>query len=61
MPLKDRLRKWKEYEEEEEEHSSLMIWETAGDIGSLRRKLKFGKDGNDSLSIDHKEKYKLPS
>ena len=32
LPLKDRWRKWKELEEEE--HSSLMIWETEEDIVS---------------------------
>ena len=31
-----------------------MIWETGGDIGSYRRKLKIEKDGYDSLSIEHK-------
>ena len=54
MPLKDRWRKWKEYEKEEE-HSSLMTWETEEDIGSWRRKLKIEIDGNDSLSIEHKQ------
>ena len=32
VPLKDRWWRWKEYEEEE--HSSLMIWETDEDIES---------------------------
>ena len=53
MPLKNRWRKWKELEEEEE-HSSLMILETEEDIGSKGGRLKFEKDGNDSLLIEHK-------
>ena len=32
-----------------------MIWETEEDIEAFRRKLKIEKDGNDSLSIEHKE------
>ena len=39
MPLKDRWRKWKEYEEEEEP-SPLIVWGIEEDIGSYSRKLK---------------------
>ena len=52
MSLKEGWWKWKEYKEEE--HSSLVIWETEEDIGNEIRKLKIERDGYDSLSVEHK-------
>jgi hypothetical protein len=36
-----------------------MISETEEYIGSLRRKLKIRRDGNNSLSIKHKEEIQI--
>ena len=36
-----------------------MIWEPGEDIGSQRRKLKIEKDGNESLSTEHKEEIQV--
>ena len=36
-----------------------MIWETEENIGSERRKLKFEKGGNDSLSHEDKEEIQV--
>ena len=60
FPLKDRWMKWKEYEEEE--HSSLMIWETEDNIRSLRRKLMIEIDGETTVYQSNiRKKYKLSS
>ena len=36
-----------------------MTWETKEDIGSYSGKLNIGKDGNDSLFIEHKEEIQI--
>ena len=59
MPLKDTWQKWKK--QEEEEHSSLMIWKTGEYIGSWKRKQIIEKGGNDILSIEHDEEIQVSS
>ena len=58
MSLKDKLRKWKKYKEEEED-GSLTTWKTEEDVKRKRRKLEIERHQNESLSIEHKEEMQV--